>query len=250
MRFRNKIVIVTGGAQGIGRASAVLFAQEGAKVAIADIDAANGRRTVQGIVRGGGTALLIETDVSRSDEVNRMVDAVVEAWGGIHVLFNNAGVYARGDVVSFPEDEWNRIIQVNLTGAFLCSKAVIPVMRRGGGGVIINTSSSVGLGAAARGIAAYAASKGGVTLLTKAMANDHLSDRVRVNCICPGPTDTPLMRKSRTRDQLKAFVGQLPSGKLLRPVDVARAVLFLASDDAAAVTGVAFPVDMGQTSRL
>jgi NAD(P)-dependent dehydrogenase (short-subunit alcohol dehydrogenase family) len=250
MRFLNRVVIVTGGAKGIGRASALLFAQEGAKVAIADIDVANGRKTVQRIVEEGGTALLIETDVSSSEQVSRMVAAVVSAWGGIHVLFNNAGVYARGDVVSFPEEAWNRIIQVNLTGAYLCSKAVIPVMKKGGGGVIVNTSSSVGLFAAARGIAAYAASKGGVTLLTKAMANDHLDDHVRVNCICPGPTDTPLIRKSRTRDQLKAFAGQLPSGKLLRPVEVAKAVLYLASDEAAAVTGVAFPVDMGQTAHL
>lgn len=250
MTFENKVVIVTGAAKGIGKAAAILFAKEGAKVAIVDTDAANGKKTRHRIVQEGGRALFIEADVSSSKDVNRTVAEVVSAWGRIDVLFNNAGVYARGDVVSFPEDAWNRIIQVNLTGVYLCSKAVIPVMQRGGGGVIVNTSSSVGLFAAGRGIAAYAASKGGVTFLTKAMANDHLQDNIRVNCICPGPTDTPLIRRSRPKEHLKAFIRSLPSGKLLRPVEIAKAVLFLASDDASAVTGVAFPVDMGQTAHL
>ncbi|MGA2974650.1 MAG: SDR family oxidoreductase [Spirochaetia bacterium] len=250
MKFPNRVVIVTGGANGIGKAAAILFAHEGAKVAIADTDVINGRKTAARIVREGGKARFIETDVSNSHDVNRMVAEVVSAWGRIDVLFNNAGVYARGDVVSFAEEEWNRVIRVNLTGVYLCSKAVIPVMKMGFAGVIINTSSSVGWCAAARGIAAYAASKGGVTLLTKAMANDHLRDHIRVNCICPGPTDTPLIRKSRTREQLKDFVQALPSRKLLKPEEIARAVLFLASDDASGMTGVALPVDMGQSAHF
>jgi NAD(P)-dependent dehydrogenase (short-subunit alcohol dehydrogenase family) len=250
MRFTNRVVIVTGGARGIGKASAMLFAQEGAKVAIADTDAAEGARTAEAIVERGGCAQFIETDVSRAQDVERMVAEVVSLWAQIDVLFNNAGVYARGDVVAFPEKDWNRIIQVNLTGVYLCSRTVIPVMKRGSGGAIVNTSSSVGWGAAASGIAAYAASKGGVTLLTRAMANDHLGDRIRVNCICPGPTDTPLIRASRTPEQLSAFIEHLPSGKLLSADEIAKAVVFLASDDASGLTGVALPVDMGQTARV
>lgn len=250
MRFKNKVVIITGGAKGIGRATAVLFAKEGAKVVIADCDSICGKRTVKRIEKQNGDALFINTDVSNSTEVRYMVDTVVKKYHTVDVLFNNAGIYTRGDVVSTPEETWEKIIQVNLKGVYLCSKAVIPIMRMAGGGVIINTSSSVGLYAAAPGIAAYAASKGGVTFLTKAMADDHLKDNIRVNCICPGPTDTPLLRKSRTKEQLKLFVQSLPSCRLLRPEEIARIVLFLTSNEASSITGAAFPVDRGQTAHL
>lgn len=250
MRFEGKVVVVTGGAKGIGRAVAALFAQEGAKVAIADCDADNGEKAAAGIRQEGGEAMFIKTDVSRSGEVRQAVAAVERAYRRIDILINNAGIYARGDVVSTPEEVWNRVIQVNLGSVYLFSKAVIPVMRRAGGGVIVNLSSSVGLQASAPGIAAYTASKGGVTSLTRAMANDHLRDNIRVNCVCPGPTDTPLLRESRTRQQLEAFVSDLPAGRLQAPEEIAKAVLFLASEEAIALTGAAIPVDRGQTAHL
>jgi NAD(P)-dependent dehydrogenase (short-subunit alcohol dehydrogenase family) len=250
MRFENKVVIITWGAQGIGKATATLFAKEGAKVVIADCDLENGERTVKSIQENNGEVLFIHTDIANSKEVQKAVDTVLAKYHRIDVLFNNAGIYTRGDVVATAEETWEKIIQVNLKGVYLCSKAVIPFMRKAGGGVIINTSSSVGLYAAAPGIAAYAASKGGVTFLTKAMADDHLRDNIRVNCICPGPTDTPLLRKSRTDEQLQTFINSLPARRLLQPEEIARIVLFLSSDEASSITGAAFPVDRGQTAHL
>lgn len=250
MRLKEKVAIITGGAKGIGRATAILFAHEGAKVVIADCNCKEGERTAERIRKESREAIFIPTEVSNAKEVRKMVEKTLKTYHRIDILFNNAGVYARGDVISTPEKTWDRIIQVNLKGVYLCSKAVIPVMKKTQGGVIINTSSSVGLYATASGIAAYAASKGGVTLLTKAMANDHLKDNIRVNCICPGPTDTPLIRKSRTKEQLKAFVNSLPSGRLVKPEEIAKAILFLASDEAVSITGVAFPVDRGQTAHI
>jgi NAD(P)-dependent dehydrogenase (short-subunit alcohol dehydrogenase family) len=250
LRFEGKVVLITGGANGIGKATAVLFADEGAKVIVADTDEANGVLVVDSIVRDNKEAIFISVDVTDRLQVEALANQVVETYGRIDVLLNNAGVYARGDVISTSEDLWDKIIQVNLKGVFLCSRAVIPVMRREKKGVIINTSSSVGLHAAAPGIAAYCASKGGVTSLTKAMANDHLRDNIRVNCICPGPTDTPLLRESRSKGQLSTFIKSLPSGRLAKPEEVARVVLMLSSEEAAAITGAAVPVDMGQTAHL
>jgi len=250
MRLKDKVAVITGGAKGIGKATAFLFAHEGAKVVIADLDKKEGERTAGEIKKREGEVLFISTDVSKFSDVEKMVNIALNTYKRIDILFNNAGIYARGDVVSTSEETWDKIININLKGVFLCSKAVIPAMRRQGGGAIVNTSSSVGWHATAPGIAAYAASKGGVTLLTKAMADDHLKDSIRVNCICPGPTNTPLIRKSRTEEQLKAFVDGLPSGQLIKPEEIANTVLFLASDEAACITGVAFPVDRGQTAQV
>lgn len=250
MRLKDKVAIITGGTKGIGKATALLFAREGAKVVIADWDSPNEEDIVRIIEKEKGKVIFTATDVSDSKSVEKMTEAAVKEYGTIDILFNNAGIYARGDVVSTPEATWDEIIGVNLKGVYLCSRAVIPIMRKAGKGAIINTSSSIGLYAAAPGIAAYAASKGGITLLTKAMANDHLKDGIRVNCVCPGPTDTSLIRKSRTNEQLAAFIHSLPCGRLIRPQEVAKAVLFLASDEASSVTGVAFPVDMGQVAHL
>jgi NAD(P)-dependent dehydrogenase (short-subunit alcohol dehydrogenase family) len=178
-----------------------------------------------------------------------MVGVAVDRYGKLNVLFNNAAVYAQGTVVDTPEEVFDRMIAVNLKGVFLCCKAAVPVMISGGGGSIINMSSSVGWLIAAPGIVAYAASKGGVTLLTRAMALDHAKDHIRVNCICPGPTDTPMLRRAFTDEQLVAFGGTLPVSRLGRPEEIASAALWLASDEASFVTGVALPVDGGQTAQ-
>jgi len=248
MRLKDKVAIVTGSGAGIGRAIATTFAREGARVIVADMDEEAGRETVAAIQAGGGAALFARTDVSQVEDTQRLVETALSTYGRLDVLVNNAGVYTRGDVVSTSVETWNRLLSINLTGVFLCCKAAIPALRQAGGGAIVNISSSVGWQYAAPDIAAYAACKFGVTGLTKAMACDHLPENIRVNCICPGPTDTPLIRASRSPEDLVAFMEAQPIGRLGSPDEIAAAALFLASDEASFVTGVAFPVDGGQAA--
>jgi NAD(P)-dependent dehydrogenase (short-subunit alcohol dehydrogenase family) len=248
MRLKDKVAIVTGSGAGIGRAIATTFAREGARVIVADMDEEAGRETVTAIQAGGGEACFAHTDVSQVKDTQRLVETALSTYGRLDVLVNNAGVYTRGDVLSTSVETWNRLLSINLTGVFLCCKAAIPALRQAGGGAIVNISSSVGWQYAAPGIAAYAASKFGVTGLTKAMACDHLPENIRVNCICPGPTDTPLIRASRSPEDLVAFMEAQPIGRLGSPDEIAAAALFLASDEASFVTGVAFPVDGGQAA--
>jgi NAD(P)-dependent dehydrogenase (short-subunit alcohol dehydrogenase family) len=248
MRLKEKVAIVTGSGAGIGRAIATTFAREGARVVVADMDEEAGRGTVAAVQAGGGEACFARTDVSQVEDTQRLVETALSAYGRLDILVNNAGVYTRGDVVSTSVETWNRLLSINLTGVFLCCKAAIPALRQAGGGAIVNISSSVGWQYAAPGIAAYATSKFGVTGLTKAMACDHLPENIRVNCICPGPTDTPLIRASRSPEELVAFMEAQPIGRLGSPDEIAAAALFLASDEASFVTGVAFPVDGGQAA--
>jgi NAD(P)-dependent dehydrogenase (short-subunit alcohol dehydrogenase family) len=250
MRLADKVAIVTGGGLGIGRAIAITFAREGARVIVADVNEKAGQETVQEIEALNGVALFTRTDVSSTLDAEQLVSVTWEIYGRLDILVNSAGTYARGDVVSTTDETWHRLLDVNLTGVFLCCRSAIPAMRETGGGAIINLSSSVGWHDTAPGIAAYTASKFGVTGLTKAMACDHLHDNIRVNCICPGPTDTPLLRASRPPDVLKAFAEAQPIGRLGSPGEIAAAALFLASDEASFVTGVAFPVDGGQTAHV
>jgi NAD(P)-dependent dehydrogenase (short-subunit alcohol dehydrogenase family) len=248
VRLKDKVAVVTGAGLGIGRAIAGTFAREGARVVVADLNEEAGREAVERIGAQGGSTCFVRTDVARHEDIQRMVDMALETYGRLDILVNSAGIYTRGDVVDTSLETWERVLAVNLTGVFLCCKAAIPAMREAGGGAIVNISSSVGWGYAAPGIAAYAASKFGVTGLTKAMACDHLPDHIRVNCICPGPTDTPLLRASRPPDQFQAFVEAQPIGRLGTPDEIAAAALFLASDEASFVTGVAMPVDGGQAA--
>jgi len=250
MRLADKVAIVTGGGLGIGRAISETFAREGARVVVADLNEAAGRETVQRVEAAGGTASFVSTDVSKAEDAERLVSTCLRRYGKLDILVNCAGVYARGDVLSTSLETWQRLLSVNLTGVFLCCKAAIPALKEGGGGVIINLSSSVGWHDTAPGIAAYTASKFGVTGLTKAMACDHQHDHIRVNCICPGPTDTPLLRASRSPEELAAFAQAQPIGRLGTPQEIAAAALFLATDEASFVTGVAFPVDGGQTAHI
>jgi len=248
MRLKNKVALVTGGASGIGRATAELFAREGARVTVADY--VDGRDTVQAIQTAGGEAIFVQVDVSDSGQVAKMVDATIQAYGRIDVLFNAAGILYYGTVVETDEQAWNRVLSINLTGTYLCCRAVVPHMIRQGGGSIINVSSTAGAHDAIPNAAAYVASKGGVTMLTKAMAVDHARQGVRVNALVPGATDTPMIRKVLTPEAMDGLADQHPIGRIGRPEELAKAVLFLASDDASFVTGSAMYVDGGQTAKI
>jgi len=248
MRLKGKVALVTGGASGIGRATAELFAREGARVAIADYTP--GSETVQAIQAAGGEALFTPVDVSNSAQVTRMVDTAVQAYGRIDILFNGAGVLYYGTVLETDEQAWNRVLSINLTGTYLCCRAVLPYMIRQGGGSIINVASTVGAHDACANAVAYVTSKGGVTLFTKAIAIDHARQGVRVNALVPGATDTPMIRNALTPEALEALAASHPIGRLGRPEELAKAVLFLASDDASFVTGTAMYVDGGQTAKI
>jgi meso-butanediol dehydrogenase/(S,S)-butanediol dehydrogenase/diacetyl reductase len=250
MRLEGKVAIITGGGSGIGRATAELFAREGASVVVADYKADAGSEAMQAIKDAGGEAIFVEVDVSDSVQVQKMVQTSLDTYGGIDILFNNAGVLIFGTILETEEEDWNRLMAINLTGAYLCSKAVIPHMIERGGGSIINASSSTGAHDVAPNIAAYVTSKGGVTLLTKAMAVDHAKENVRVNAIAPGPTDTPMLRDNMSPEELKAFAATFPMKRLGRPEELAYAALFLASGEASFVTGAILAVDGGQTAQV
>ena len=249
MRLKDRVAIVTGGGSGIGMETAVLFSREGARVAVGDFDKDGGTRTVQKIRESGGEAFFVEVDVSRSDNVTRIVDKTIERYGSIDILFNNAGIFSFGTVLDTDEETWNRILNVNLTGTYLCCKAVLPHMIEKGGGAIINMSSSTGAHDAGGNSAAYVASKGGVTLLTRAMAIDHAKHNIRVNAIAPGPTDTPMLRHNLSEEELTAFKKTFPMNRLGKPEEIACIALFLASDEASFVTGAVFAADGGQTAQ-
>ena len=250
MKLQDRIALVTGAASGIGQAVALRFAAEGAAVMAADTHEKNGRETVEQIRATGGRAEFFHLDVSSADQVRRAVQRTIDSLGGLHILFNGAGILAYGTAVETSEELWNRVMAVNLTGTFLCSQACLPHMIAQGKGSVINVASTTGAHDACAHAVAYVSSKGGVTLLTRAMAVDHAKQGVRVNAICPGPTDTPMLRKALTAEQLEAFAKTFPMGRLGRPEELAGAAVFLASDDASFVTGALLYVDGGQTAEV
>ncbi|WP_141454246.1 SDR family NAD(P)-dependent oxidoreductase [Pseudoxanthomonas sp. z9] len=246
MDFNNKVVIVTGGASGIGEASAKLFAERGAHVVIADFSE-HGQAVADALSKQGAKSLFVKTDVTDTAAVQRMVDETVAAFGRIDVLFANAGIAADGPIDQLSEAAWDRTIGINLTGVYLCDKYVIEQMLKQGGGVIVNCGS-IHSHVGKQGVTAYAAAKGGVKLLTQTLAIDYGARGIRVNAVCPGYIDTPLL-KDVPAEARHALEQLHPMGRLGRAEEVARAVLFLASDDASFVNGASLLVDGGYTAQ-
>jgi len=252
MRLKNKVALITGGTSGIGAATAILFAKEGAKVAITGRHEKRGHAVTEEILKTGNEAIFLPTDVRKADECRRAVDETVRAFGQLDVLFNNAGIFYPHSTLDCSEEEWDLQIDINLKGAFLMSKMALPGMIERHSGVIINNSSGWGIVGGDAAVA-YCASKGGVVLLTKAMAIDHGRQGIRVNCICPGDVDTPMlpedarMRGQKWEDYL-AGCGNRPLGRIGTADEIAKAALFLASDDSSFMTGAALVVDGGGTA--
>lgn len=250
MRLSSQVALVTGGASGIARAVAVRFALEGAAVMVADASERGGMKTVEQIEATGGKARFAKLDVSQKEDVTSVVKRTVEELGDLHILFNGAGILTYGTVLETTDDVWAKMISINLTGTFMCSRAALAHMVTKGCGAIINVASTTGSHDACAHAAAYVSSKGGVTLLTRSMAIDYAKHGIRVNAICPGPTDTPMLRNALTTDELEAFAKTFPMGRLGRPEEIAGAALFLASEDASFVTGAVLHVDGGQTAEV
>jgi NAD(P)-dependent dehydrogenase (short-subunit alcohol dehydrogenase family) len=249
VRLANKVALITGGASGIGRATALRFAREGAAVAVVDLEEVGGQAVVRAIVGEGGQALFLRCDVSQAADCQRAVQEAVGKLGGLDILFNNAGIIRRATVIDTTEEEWDRVMAVNVKSIFLLSKYAVPVMAQAGGGVIINTASGWGLVGGRRAVS-YCASKGAVVNMTRAMALDHGEQNIRVNCICPGDTDTAMMRHEARQlgesdEGFLAEAADRPLQRIGRPEDIAQAALYLASDASSFVTGAALVVDGG-----
>jgi len=248
-KLSGRVAIVTGAASGIGRASAMVFAAEGARVLAADIDEPGGRETVARILERGHEAVFARVDVSSETEIKQMAENTVANWGRIDILFNNAGVVLVKPLEETTEEEWDRLMSINVKAAFLAIKHVVPHMRRSGGGAILNTGSIASF-TGQLGTPVYSASKGAIALLTQSLALDYGRDRIRVNCLCPGITDTPMLREhlghgAEGEARIRGRLSRVPLGQILQPEDVARAALYLVSDDSAGITGVMHVVDGG-----
>ena len=248
VRLNGKVAIITGAASGIGKATAILFAEHGAKIVVADIDKDGGKKAVIDIQDEGNDAIFVQTDVTVKSDTEQMVEQTIATYGKLDILLNNAGIAMRLPVAELSEEDWHRCLDVNLTGVFLCSKAAIPAMQNNGCGSIINMSSIYGIvGADVR--AAYVASKGAVTNLTRGMALDYASDNIRVNCICPGFVETPLVAGVvKTPEEYQKLADKHPLRRLAKPEEIAYGVLYLASEESSFVTGIALPIDGGYTA--
>ncbi|MDQ2741870.1 MAG: glucose 1-dehydrogenase [Chloroflexota bacterium] len=252
-RLAARVAFITGAGSGIGQASALLFAQEGAGVCAVDLDPASAQTTAGSLTALGGQALSAAADVSASDQVRRAVEACLQHFGRIDILVNCAGIGSTQTVVDTAEDLWERVFAVNVRGTFLCCKTILSHMIEAGGGTIINIASVAGM-VGLKNRAAYCASKGAVISLTQAIAVDHVGQHIRCNCICPGTVDSPwvgrlLAAAPDPAAERAALVARQPMGRLGSPEEIARAALYLASDDAAFITGSSLVIDGGLTAQ-
>ena len=251
MRLENKVAIITGGSSGIGRETCVLFAKEGAKVVIVDINDEGGQETLSIIEADGGEALYVHADQSKAADCERMIAETEERYGRVDVLFNNAGISHANDddALNTTEDVWDLTFDVNVKGVFLCCKYGIPALRRAGGGSIINTASFVAHLGAATPQLAYTASKGAVLSMTRELATIHARENIRVNALCPGPLRTELLMKYlNTPEKKNRRLVHVPMGRFGEAAEIAQAALYLASDESSFVTGTSFMVDGGITA--
>jgi len=254
MRLDDKVAIITGAGAGIGRATAVMFGKEGARVLVADTDQEKGIETTS-LIRGErGEAIFVQVNVSNVHDVKKMIKSVMDTYGKLDILVNNAGIYLQANVVDTGEEDWDRILDVNLKGVFLCCKYAIPEMIKGGrGGVIVNVSSEAGI-VGVKNQVAYNVSKGGVIALTRSIAVDFAAENVRANCICPGTTETPLVTEAisrtkepeRVRHELEAI---RPANRLGLPEEIAAGILYMASDESPYATGAVLSIDGGYTAQ-
>lgn len=250
-RLEGKVAIVTGAGSGIGRVASELFADEGAAVVAADVDGGAAESTAESISASGGRADAVEVDVTDEEQVAAMVETATMAFGGLHVMFNCAGIFPDDDggVTDTPLDTWDRVIRVNLKGVFLCCRAGLPALEASGGGSIVNVASFVALMGAATAQVAYTASKGGVLAFTRELAVEVARRGVRANSICPGPINTPLLANLLADPvRRERRLVHIPMGRLGQPEEIAKAALFLASDDSSFMTGAALVVDGGITA--
>ena len=249
MQLEGRVALITGGGSGIGRATALLFAREGAAIAIVDLDESRALAVAQEIEDKGGRAVAVRCDVSQAADCQRAVQETVAALGSLDILFNNAGIIRRASILEISEEEWDRAMAVNVKSIYLLSRYAIPVMEKAGGGAIVNTGSGWGL-VGGQNAVSYCASKGAVVNMTRAMALDHAAQKIRVNCVCPGDTDTGMLRSEAkqlgfTTETFLAEAADRPLGRIGKPEDIAQAVLYLASEASSFVTGTTLVVDGG-----
>jgi len=248
-----RVALITGAGKGIGRAAAVALAREGFKVALLARDEVSGQEAVAACQAAGGEALWLTADVASEEQVSAAFGRLAEHWGRLDLLVNNAGIYTKGDVLSTTLDEWEHVQRVNVTGSFLCAKYAVPLMQRGGGGSIVNVASEAGL-VGIPGQIAYNVSKGALIALTRSMAVDLAAEHIRVNCVCPGTTLTPLVEASVAREaepekRLEHLGAIRPAGRLGTADEIAGAIVYFAADHSRYTTGAVLSVDGGYTAQ-